>query len=81
MDDRQLSISPNALYARFGSEAAPIIVDVRRASDFAGAERLLVDAFHRSPDNVREWRTDFNAGACLRSRLGCRPTSPMTTKC
>jgi hypothetical protein len=30
MDDRRHSISPNALYALLGSEAAPIIVDVRR---------------------------------------------------
>ena len=59
MDDRQFSISPNALYARLGSEPAPVIIDVRRDSDFAGAERLLVDAFHRSPDNVREWRADL----------------------
>ena len=59
MDGRQFSISPNALYARLGSEAAPIIVDVRRDSDFAGAQRLLLDAFHRSPDNVEEWRADL----------------------
>lgn len=41
MDDRQFSISPNALCARLGSEAAPIIADLRCDSDFAGAERLL----------------------------------------
>jgi hypothetical protein len=41
MDDRKHSISPDALYARLGSEAAPIIVDVRRDADFAGAEGVL----------------------------------------
>jgi hypothetical protein len=45
MDDRNHSISPNELYARLGSEAAPIIVDVRRDADFAGADTLVADAF------------------------------------
>ena len=62
MDDRKHSISPDALYARLGSEAAPIIVDVRRDADFAGAETLVADAFHRSPDAVEEWRTDLPSG-------------------
>ena len=58
MDQSKHSISPHALYARLGSEAAPIIVDVRRDADFAGAERLLADAFHRLPDGIEEWRAD-----------------------
>ena len=62
MDDRRYSISPDALYARLGSEAAPIIVDVRRDADFAGAETLVADAFHRSPDHVEQWRTDLPGG-------------------
>ena len=40
MERSKNSISPDALYARLGSEAAPIIVDVRRDADFAGADRL-----------------------------------------
>ena len=44
MEDRKQSISPNALYARLGSESAPIIVDVRRDADFADAEKLVADA-------------------------------------
>jgi rhodanese-related sulfurtransferase len=62
MDDRKHSISPEILYARLGTDAAPIIVDVRRDTDFAGAETLVVDAFHRSPDHVEQWRTDLPSG-------------------
>jgi rhodanese-related sulfurtransferase len=62
MDHPQNSISPNALYARLGSAAAPIIVDVRRDADFAGAEMLVADAFHRSPDAVEQWRTELPDG-------------------
>jgi len=60
MDDRKHSISPDALYARLGSESAPIIVDVRR--DVADADTLVADAFHRSPDHVEQWRTDLPSG-------------------
>ncbi|UPK38060.1 hypothetical protein IVB18_12695 [Bradyrhizobium sp. 186] len=56
MDDRKTSISPDVLYAGLGSEAAPIIVDVRRDADFASPETLVADAFHRSPDHVEQWR-------------------------
>src|SRR5260370_25654082 len=62
MDDRKHSISPNALYARLGSESVPIIVDVRRGADFASADTLMADAFHRSPDHVEQWRTDLPSG-------------------
>jgi len=60
--DRQYSISPQALYARLGSEAAPIVIDVRRDNDFAGARDLVADAFHRSPNAVEEWRTQLADG-------------------
>ena len=62
MDDRNRSIPPDILYAQLGSEAAPIIVDVRRDAHFAGAERLVADAFHRSPDAVEQWRTELPSG-------------------
>jgi rhodanese-related sulfurtransferase len=62
MDQRKNSISPERLYARLGSEAAPIIVDVRRDADFAGASMLVADAFQGSPEAVEEWRTDLGNG-------------------
>jgi rhodanese-related sulfurtransferase len=62
MDDRKHSISPHDLYSRLGSEAAPIVVDVRRDADFAGAGTLVADAFHCSPDDVEQWRTDLPSG-------------------
>lgn len=62
MDDRKRSISPDALYARVGSESAPIIVDVRRDADFAAADTLVAGAFHHSPDHVEQWRTDLPSG-------------------
>jgi len=60
--DRKHSISPDALYARLGSETTPIIVDVRRDADFAGADTLVADAFHCSPDNVEQWQADLPSG-------------------
>src|SRR5580704_14247337 len=46
MDRDSHSISPRDLYERLGSEAAPIIVDVRRDTDFVGAERVVASTFH-----------------------------------
>jgi rhodanese-related sulfurtransferase len=62
MDNGKHSISPRDLYARLGSEAAPIIVDVRRNADFATADTLVADAFHCSPDDVEERRNDLPNG-------------------
>ena len=62
MDDRKYSISSDALYARLGSEAAPIIVDVRRDADCADASTLVADAFQCSPDGVEQWQTDLPSG-------------------
>jgi len=62
MNDRRNPISPLALYARLGTEAAPVMVDVRRDADFAGAKMLVAGAFHRSPDAVEEWQTDLPNG-------------------
>src|SRR5258708_32943102 len=77
MNDRKYSISPDILYARLGSDAAPIIVDVRRHADFASAETLVADAFHRSPDRVERWRTDLSSGRqvvtyCIHGREVCQ---------
>jgi rhodanese-related sulfurtransferase len=50
------SISPSDLYTRLGTDRAPTVVDVRRPTDFAGANQLIVGAFHESPDEIDQWR-------------------------
>jgi rhodanese-related sulfurtransferase len=62
MDHGNASISPQELYARIGSGAAPMVVDVRHDADFAAAHMLILGAFHRSPDRVEEWRADLISG-------------------
>ena len=59
------SISPPKLHAWLGTEAAPIVVDVRRDATFADADRLIAPAFHRSPDQVETWRKDLPGGRPL----------------
>jgi rhodanese-related sulfurtransferase len=56
------SISPEDLYARLGTQSAPIVVDVRRSERFANAERLIASAFHRAPEEVERWRKDLSGG-------------------
>jgi rhodanese-related sulfurtransferase len=62
MDGNGHSISPHHLYAKLESDSAPIVVDVRRAADFAIADKLVAPAFHRSPDEVEHWRSDLPSG-------------------
>ena len=59
--DGKLSISPHDLYARLGTAATPVIIDVRRPADFATTETLIVSAEHRSPEEIAHWRTDLPA--------------------
>jgi len=54
MDGTKFSIPFDDLYMRRGAVSAPIVVDVRRPADFAKADRLVVPAFHRPADDVRE---------------------------
>jgi rhodanese-related sulfurtransferase len=62
MDGSRPSISPHELYARLGTAAAPIVVDVRHPSAFASADRLIVGAVHQAPDQVERWRSSLPAG-------------------
>jgi rhodanese-related sulfurtransferase len=62
MDPDTNFISPRELYAQIGSEAEPIIVDVRRDADFAAAHMLVAGAFHRSPERIEKWRADLMGG-------------------
>jgi rhodanese-related sulfurtransferase len=61
MDGSRPSISPHELYARLGTAAAPIAVDVRHPSAFASADRLIVGAVYRAPDQVERWRSSLPA--------------------
>ena len=62
MDGQQPSIAPQDLYARLGTAASPIVIDVRRPADFATADSLITSAFHRSPEEVEEWLKDVPGG-------------------
>jgi rhodanese-related sulfurtransferase len=57
--DGKLSISPHDLFARLGTAAAPLVIDVRRADDFAGAATLIPSAVHRAPETAERWRTEL----------------------
>jgi len=52
VDGQQPSISPTDLYARLGTAAAPLVIDVRRTPAFEAADSLIASAFYRSPDDV-----------------------------
>jgi rhodanese-related sulfurtransferase len=62
MDGIRAFISPQELYARLGTAAAPIIIDVRRAPAFAEARTLIASAFYRAPEEVECWRRKLLAG-------------------
>jgi rhodanese-related sulfurtransferase len=62
MEQARHSISPADLYARLGTAAAPVVVDVRRPADFAKADALIVSAFHCAPDDVARWQEQLPDG-------------------
>ena len=45
-------IFPDDLFARMGSAAAPLLLDVRREGKFAGSPRMLAGAVWCAPENV-----------------------------
>ena len=59
MDRSKNSISPHDLYARLGSESAPIVIDVRGPVDLAKMDKLIVPARYYPPDQVERWRSDL----------------------
>ncbi len=65
MNGNQPSISPRDLHARLGTASAPLVIDVRRPADFAGADRLVASAFHCVPDDVEQWRKTLPAGRAV----------------
>jgi rhodanese-related sulfurtransferase len=60
--DRASSISPHDLYARLGTAAAPVLIDVRRQERFDTDDRLIIGAFHFPPEDVERWRNELPAG-------------------
>jgi rhodanese-related sulfurtransferase len=54
MDGMALSVSSQQLYARLGTAAAPLLVDVRRADAFGGDDAMIVGAVRRPPD-ATDW--------------------------
>jgi rhodanese-related sulfurtransferase len=55
MDDRSQLISSHGLYARLGTEHAPLVLDVRRAEAFDEDTARIIGAARRSPDDVSTW--------------------------
>ncbi len=50
------SVSSQELYARLGTAAAPVLVDVRRAEAFGADDAVIIGAMHRPPETVSDWR-------------------------
>jgi rhodanese-related sulfurtransferase len=59
MEQTLPSISPTELYGRLGTAAAPTVLDVRRAADFATAGELIISACRRDPNEVEHWGKDL----------------------
>jgi rhodanese-related sulfurtransferase len=53
------SVSSQKLYARVGTAAAPLLVDVRRADAFGADRALIIGAVHRPPESVSNWLADL----------------------
>jgi rhodanese-related sulfurtransferase len=48
-------VSSHELYARLGTAAAPVLVDVRRAGAFGTDDAVIIGAIHRTPETVSDW--------------------------
>jgi rhodanese-related sulfurtransferase len=62
MDAKAQPISPDNLYARLGTAAAPLLIDVRRRLAFDTDQGLIIGAARRLPDDVETWRNSLPAG-------------------
>jgi rhodanese-related sulfurtransferase len=60
MDAGRFSISAAELYPRFGTAAAPLVIDVRREAAFAADEWMIAGALRRPPETVEGWRHDID---------------------
>src|SRR3954466_10853014 len=55
-------ISPAALFATFGTAAAPLMVDVRRGPAFDADDTLIAGALRRLPEETGAWVRDLPSG-------------------
>ena len=61
----RFSMSPQTLYSRLGSEAAPVVVDVRRGARFDADDLMVLGAIRRVPDAVDQWRRELPRGRAV----------------
>jgi rhodanese-related sulfurtransferase len=62
MNENPHPISAGELYARLGTAAAPVVVDVRREDIYRSENELIVGAFHRPPESAERWLKDLPPG-------------------
>src|SRR5881275_3204520 len=55
MDEGRFTVSAASLYARLGTAAAPVLIDVRRRPTFEADEWMIAGAIRRPPETVAEW--------------------------
>jgi rhodanese-related sulfurtransferase len=69
MDVQPASVSPHDLYAKLGTAAAPLLLDVRRQDAFDADDALIVGAIRRTPETVSQWQHET------------RPAAPVVVYC
>ena len=65
MEMTNVGISPTELYASLGTEASPLILDVRRDAAFASAPVMIAGAVRRDPKDVQPWSRDLPQNRCV----------------
>jgi len=60
--DGVAAVPPTDLYARLGTAAAPVLIDVRRKESFDADDRLIIGAFHYPPEDVERGQTESPPG-------------------
>jgi hypothetical protein len=56
------SVSSQELYARLGTAAAPVLVDVRRIEAFGADDAVIIGAMHRPPEPMPDNRCNVKVG-------------------
>jgi rhodanese-related sulfurtransferase len=60
--DGAVPVNCTDLYARLGTAAAPLVIDVRRADAFNSDDSLIIGAIRRAPEEVTQWGKDLPPG-------------------